>query len=85
MLKTAPTYCAYPVSKTSSSEDAISNRDDDPDEQVGVSNDVEVGGSVDQRASWNASLGVRVILIKVIKVIKTIKVIKVIKLIKVRG
>ena len=36
----------------------MSNRDD-PDEKVGVSSDVEVGGSVGQRASWNASLGVR--------------------------
>ena len=29
------------------------------DEKVGVSDDVEVGGSMEQRASWNASLGVR--------------------------
>ena len=40
-------------------EDIIRENHRNHDEQVGVSDDVEVGGSVGQRASWNASLGVR--------------------------
>ena len=31
-------------------------------EKVGVSDDVEVGDTVDQRASWNTSLGVNIVI-----------------------